>query len=150
MNYSTDRALLLELAELAEAIKPQTFSKYQQLLSRMKALGVTCQPDSPRLLIFSERLATLKFLQENLCRELGVSDEVVRQFHAGLPDTEQQHIVESFGKEDSPIRILLASDVASEGVNLPLLLPPADPFRHPLVTDYPGAAQRPYRPLRPI
>ncbi len=113
-----DRALLLELAELAEAIKPQTFSKYQQLLSRMKALGVTGQPDSPRLLIFSERLATLKFLQENLCRELGVSDEVVRQFHAGLPDTEQQHIVESFGKEDSPIRILLASDVASEGVNL--------------------------------
>ena len=40
------------------------------------------------------------------------------QFHAGLPDIEQQAIVESFGKEDSPLRILLASDVASEGVNL--------------------------------
>jgi hypothetical protein len=39
-------------------------------------------------------------------------------FHAGLPDIEQQDIVEDFGKADSPKRILLASDVASEGVNL--------------------------------
>jgi len=48
----------------------------------------------------------------------GVSETVIPFFHAGLSDIDQQAIVESFGKEDSPIRILLASDVASEGVNL--------------------------------
>jgi superfamily II DNA or RNA helicase len=113
-----DQALLTELAELATAVTPAGFSKYRRLLSLLRELGVTARPDSPRLLIFSERLATLQFLQDNVCRELGVDESVVKQFHAGLPDTEQQHIVESFGKEDSPIRILLASDVASEGVNL--------------------------------
>src|SRR5512137_2699852 len=54
----------------------------------------------------------------NSITDLGANDQTIVQFHAGLPDTEQQGIVESFGKEDSPIRILLASDVASEGVNL--------------------------------
>ena len=36
----------------------------------------------------------------------------------GKADTEQMQIVEDFGKQDSAVRILLATDVASEGVNL--------------------------------
>ena len=39
-------------------------------------------------------------------------------FHGSLGDQDQTKLVESFGTEDSPIRILLASDVASEGINL--------------------------------
>lgn len=113
-----DRSLLHELIGLASAITSDTFTKYQRLLSLLQQLGVTAHEDSPRLLVFSERLATLSYLQENLCRELGVSKDAIVQFHAGLLDTEQQRIVESFGKAASPIRILLASDVASEGVNL--------------------------------
>jgi hypothetical protein len=73
---------------------------------------------SPRVIIFSERIATLRFLADQLRGEFGVGEEAIRVFHAGLPDVEQTGIVESFGKADSPIRILLASDVASEGVNL--------------------------------
>ena len=42
----------------------------------------------------------------------------VRLFHAGLPDTDQMEIVDDFGKQDAPVRLLLATDVASEGVNL--------------------------------
>lgn len=113
-----DLALLTDLRERAEAITPAAFSKYQRLLALLKELGVTGKKKAPRLIIFSERLRTLKFLQEQLMAELGVGEEVAIQFHAGLPDVEQQRIVESFGKEDSPIRILLASNVASEGVNL--------------------------------
>ena len=70
------------------------------------------------MIIFSERIATLDFLQQQLCAAFGAGPDVVVKFHAGLPDVEQQQIVEDFGKEDSPMRILLASDVASEGVNL--------------------------------
>ena len=35
-----------------------------------------------------------------------------------MSDIEQQQVVEDFGKEESPIRLLIASDVASEGINL--------------------------------
>ncbi len=35
-----------------------------------------------------------------------------------MTDTEQQDLVERFGREDDPIRVLLCSDVASEGLNL--------------------------------
>ncbi|RKH79985.1 hypothetical protein D7Y13_43415, partial [Corallococcus praedator] len=38
--------------------------------------------------------------------------------HGGLSDTEQQQIVESFKQSNSPIRVLVTGDVASEGVNL--------------------------------
>ena len=35
-----------------------------------------------------------------------------------MSDVEQQEIVENFGRTESPVRILVASDVASEGLNL--------------------------------
>ena len=35
-----------------------------------------------------------------------------------LADTEQQRIVEDFGQENSKVRLLICSDVASEGINL--------------------------------
>jgi hypothetical protein len=38
--------------------------------------------------------------------------------HGGMTDIEQQDIVEAFGNEASPLRLLIASDVASEGINL--------------------------------
>ena len=35
-----------------------------------------------------------------------------------MTDTEQQDLVERFGRKDDPVRVLLCSDVASEGLNL--------------------------------
>jgi superfamily II DNA/RNA helicase len=35
-----------------------------------------------------------------------------------MSDTEQQELVERFGRLDDPMRVLLCSDVASEGLNL--------------------------------
>jgi ERCC4-related helicase len=114
----TDLATLRELTVLAAAVKPADFSKYQRLLTLLRELGAVGLPMSPRVIIFSERIATLGFLAAQLRDEFGVGEDVIRVFHAGLPDVDQTGIVESFGKADSPIRILLASDVASEGVNL--------------------------------
>ncbi len=42
----------------------------------------------------------------------------VQQFHGTLTDIDQVGLVESFGSESSSVRILLASDAASEGINL--------------------------------
>ena len=117
-DLEADHAALDELSGLAEAVTPEDFSKYQRVLELLAQLGVDASAESPRVIIFSERIATLKFLLEHLREALGAGEETIIQFHAGLPDVEQTRLVESFGKEDSPIRILLASDVASEGVNL--------------------------------
>ena len=117
-ELEADHLVLGDLATLAEVVEPVDFCKYQRLLNLLEQLGVDASENSPRVIIFSERIATLKFLLEHLKEAFGASEDAIVQFHAGLPDIEQTGIVESFGKEDSPIRILLASDVASEGVNL--------------------------------
>lgn len=117
-DLGEDQNSLGELRRLVEAVDAPAFGKLQRLLRLLNELGVDGSDGSPRVIIFSERIATLTFLQEQLMAALGAGADVVRVFHAGLPDTEQTGIVESFGKADSPIRVLLASDVASEGVNL--------------------------------
>ena len=38
--------------------------------------------------------------------------------HGGMSDVEQQRVVEDFGNTQRPVRLLLCSDVASEGINL--------------------------------
>ncbi len=117
-DLAADLTTLRELTSLAAAVQPADFTKYQHLLALLRELGASGLPLSPRVIIFSERIATLDFLADHLRAEFGVGKEVIPVFHAGLPDVDQTGIVESFGKADSPIRILLASDVASEGVNL--------------------------------
>lgn len=71
-----------------------------------------------RVVIFSERVATLHWLQENLIRDLKMPPNSIAVMHGGLPDQEQMRLVDEFKKTDSPIRIMITGDVASEGVNL--------------------------------
>ena len=69
-------------------------------------------------MIFSERIETLHWLQKQLAKDLKLKDKQLDILHGGMPDTEQQEMVERFGRQDDPIRVLLCSDVASEGLNL--------------------------------
>lgn len=117
-EMNEDLSTLDELKALAERVEGKCFKKYGALVAQLQKLGAIGRATSPRVIIFSERIATLEYLFEHLKKDLGIADEAIVQFHAGLPDIKQQEIVESFGKEDSPVRIMLASDVASEGVNL--------------------------------
>lgn len=119
------QADLLQLAELArrlEQIGPDEFSKYQKLLQVIRdkkhGFGWTARKKDDRLVLFSERIETLKWLQEHLGQDLGLKPAQVALLHGGLSDTDQQAIVEDFGKTKSKVRLLLASDVASEGLNL--------------------------------
>ena len=69
-------------------------------------------------MVFSERVATLSWLKESLEERMGFKDGAVRILHGGLDDTEQLAIIDSFKRENSPIKVLVTGDVASEGVNL--------------------------------
>jgi len=113
---------LTDFAAQVETITQEHFSKYQKLLSvirdRNDGFGWTGKATDDRLVIFTERIETLKFLQNNLPRDIGLKDTAVAVLYGTMSDVEQQQVVENFGKEESPIRLLIASDVASEGINL--------------------------------
>ena len=107
--------------EVAAAATPAGFTKLRRLVDELRKVGFTGKPDSPRVVIFSERIATLDLLRDTIAEAFSVArpDDVIGRFDASdLTDVEQRRIVESFGKSSSPMRVLLASDAASEGVNL--------------------------------
>lgn len=104
-----------------EAIRPVHFSKYQALLRAIhggEPFRWKSRDKRDRLVIFSERIATLNWLKDRLIADLRLRPPQVAVLHGGLSDTDQQEIVEAFGNETTPLRLLLASDVASEGINL--------------------------------
>ena len=104
-----------------ETIQPTDFSKYQALLRTIRdGEPFRWRPRDPqdRLVIFSERIPTLRWLQEHLTTDLRLRPHQIALLHGGLSDTDQQQIVEAFGNASTPLRLLLASDVASEGINL--------------------------------
>ena len=94
------------------------FSKYQLLLKILSELKWTGSDAYDRLVIFTERIATLTFLKENLTRDLGLVDDAIRELHGSLSDVDQQRIVDEFGQDQSPVRLLISTDVGSEGINL--------------------------------
>lgn len=116
-----DLDALQQLLDLVSAIEPMQFSKYQHLVKLLKTdleWRWNGSDPSDRLVIFTERIETLKFLHEHLPTALGLKPTAVDILHGQLPDIETQNIVENFGKTHSPLRLLIASDVASEGLNL--------------------------------
>ncbi len=99
------------------------FSLYQRLLSQLSQLkdtgfGWTSKNAHDRIVIFSERIETLNWLQQQMKADFGFKDNELALLHGQLTDTEQQNLVERFGRQDDPIRLLLCSDVAAEGLNL--------------------------------
>jgi SNF2 family DNA or RNA helicase len=93
-------------------------TKYKKLKDTLLELGWTGIKKNDRYVIFAERINTLEYLKENLQKDFKIEEEAIAFFHGGLSDTEQQSIIEDFGKEDSSVRLLLCSDAGSQGVNL--------------------------------
>ena len=115
-----DRDRLLALSGQVDAIDTGAFSKYQNLLQLLRDLRWTGRDPRDRLVIFSERIATVSWLSERLRGDLGLSEEQVARVDGGSVEAEvrTQQVIEAFGQERSPVRILIASDMASEGLNL--------------------------------
>lgn len=104
------------------ASRKAAFTKLAMFLAELRAVGFTGKPASPRVVVFSERIATLDLLGDAVAEAFEIKDReaVIGRFDASsdLTDVQQREVVEAFGREGSPMRILLASDAASEGVNL--------------------------------
>ncbi len=120
--FENDIRLLEELANQVMLILPEHFSKYRKLLKIIQDSkhGFSWKGKDPldRLIIFTERIETLLFLKNHLPPDLGLKDEKAAILYGSMSDVDQQKIVEDFGREEAPVRLLIASDVASEGINL--------------------------------
>ncbi|WP_019591933.1 DEAD/DEAH box helicase [Thioalkalivibrio sp. ALE20] len=105
-----------------DAIDPTSFSKYQRLLRLLgkgaDGLGWSPRDSEDRLVIFTESIRTLEFLAERLPADLGLKQGQLRVLRGDMPDREQMAVVEAFGAKDDKVRVLVASDVAAEGINL--------------------------------
>lgn len=116
-----DLESLEALRQAVELIGPDDVSKLSELVRRLQSdqhWRWDRNAPSDRIVVFTERIETLKFLQLHLAAKLGLKENAVAILHGQLPDIEIQQTVENFGKTHSPLRLLIASDVASEGINL--------------------------------
>jgi superfamily II DNA or RNA helicase len=116
---SPDVAELETLHEALQQVQVEDFSKYQRLLKLIqKDFGWAGRDPKDRLVLFTGRLETLKFLKSQLADDLKLKPDAIAILYGELPDVDQTKIVEEFGQENAKIRILLATEVASEGLNL--------------------------------
>lgn len=119
-NDMPDIVALTELRDALLKVGPEDFSRYTTLLKILKNPDYGWNPknNDDRIVIFTERIETMRFLVENLQKDLGISSNAIQSMYGGMNDKELQRIVDEFGRPESPIRVLVASDVASEGINL--------------------------------
>lgn len=77
--------------------------------------------DDERLIVFTEYKTTLDYLTRRL-RETTPDDRILTLFGASGPDgmneDHREQVKEAFNDPTSPVRILIATDAASEGLNL--------------------------------
>ena len=104
-----------------ERIGPDDYGKYRALLRAIRGgEPFTWSPRDARdrLVVFTERIETLRWLRTRLREDLDLGRDQLAILHGGMSDVDQQRVVEDFGNAARPVRLLLCSDVASEGINL--------------------------------
>lgn len=124
---TSEQQALEHLAGLADQVTDADSAKLNRLVEHLKEIGVGPHSDT-RAVVFSESVPTLEWLSRVLPARLGLTrerpagdgetDKQVELMHAGLADTRQQQIIERFSLADSLVRVLLTTDVLSEGVNM--------------------------------
>lgn len=70
-----------------------------------------------RLVVFTEYKTTLDYVERRLRADYR-QEGVLRVLYGGMDDTEREEIKRAFNDPSDPVRILVATDAAAEGLNL--------------------------------
>lgn len=120
-DIKEDISKLEHLKKQVQAIGSEDFSKVQTLArmldKRSSSIGWTGQPGD-RVVVFTESIQTLDYLARELPHLAGLSEQQIVTLKGTMSDAEIAERVNLFNQPDSKVRVLLASDVASEGINL--------------------------------
>jgi superfamily II DNA or RNA helicase len=95
----------------------ERFARLKELISKLLRDGNEWRNDE-RLIIFTEYKTTLDYIDRRLRREFDDSAEAVRMLYGGMSQVEREDIKASFNDPTDSVRILVATDAASEGLNL--------------------------------
>jgi ERCC4-related helicase len=123
-----ERELLVRMERWAVAHEPNPDAKAQALISYLKAV---CRPDGThwlheRVIVFTEYRDTQSWLVQMLA-QAGLGGERVAELHGGMSTAEREQLrlafqtdpaQEAAGVEEARVRILIATDAASEGIDL--------------------------------
>jgi len=114
------RAMLDELRAWAQRARNQADSKAKAILDWLTAnLKPDGQWNGCRVILFTEYRTTHQWMHQILASH-GFGGERLGMLHGGLPQEEREPIKAAFqaSPQESPVRILLATDAASEGIDL--------------------------------
>ena len=112
-----ERALLSQMTEAAESARGRADARVSHLVEWCK------ENPHKRVLIFTEYADTKRYLEKQLRAALTPGQEAdprIATFHGGMPDDTREDIKRAFNADpkENPLRVLIATDAAREGVNL--------------------------------
>lgn len=116
-----EKALLTELRQFANDAATRADSKARALIQWLKKM---LKPDGQwsnrRVILFTEYRATQKWLHDLLAAEGLAEQHRLLTIYGGMKLDDRERIKAAFQADpaESPVRILLATDCASEGINL--------------------------------
>ncbi|GAB4304677.1 MAG: DISARM system SNF2-like helicase DrmD [Oscillatoriaceae cyanobacterium] len=121
--------LLAEMTEIAEQSRRQPDGRIAKLIDWIKQnqcpnLGERgAQWNDRRILIFTEYVDTKGYLEQQLSQAIAHSDRETQRidtFTGGMSEDRREQIKSAFNADpkDHPLRILIATDAAREGINL--------------------------------
>jgi superfamily II DNA or RNA helicase len=116
-----EKALLTALQQFAADAVTRADSKARTLIHWLKkTLKPEDQWSKQRIIVFTEYRATQKWLHDLLAAEGLAEQGRLLTMYGGMPLDDRERIKAAFqaDPEESPVRILLATDAASEGINL--------------------------------
>jgi hypothetical protein len=136
-GFAREKELLDQMTEVAEAARGLPDARVRYLvdwirqnmcpelppLGTMQSRGMPARWNDTRVIIFTEYDDTKRYLQQQLTAALATSDragERIAIYHGPTPPAEREEIKRAFTTkpQKNPIRILIATDAAREGLNL--------------------------------
>ena len=119
--FAAERTLLAEMTKLADAARFQTDARMAYLLEWIeKNLCPDGKWNDRRVLIFTEFDDTRRYLQQQIQGRFDDDGRRVAIFHGPTAAADRETIKRNFTTRpsDHPLRILIATDAAREGLNL--------------------------------
>jgi SNF2 family DNA or RNA helicase len=112
-----ERELLARMTDVAETARGRPDERVTRLIKWVKA------HQGQRVLIFTEYTDTKRYLEKQLRAALTPGREVdplIATFHGGMVDEAREDVKRAFNSDPAkhPLRVLIATDAAREGVNL--------------------------------
>ena len=98
-------------------ISDSRFDRLLEMIGKELRNAEQWKPDE-RLIIFTEYKTTLDYLVNRLNSHFGKDENRVVQLYGGMGEDEREAIKQAFNDPDSAAKILVATDAASEGLNL--------------------------------